>query len=216
MTPSIQSPRVHDLLLTTSTEITQARQAEPAWVGPALQRYPWVVARRAVAPEDLVAVGVRGIERRQRWGGFMRTDQISRVVAPYDLRSELADPNRLNIPALQALRFIETELSTLPYRWGPGGSVGYELVSRIPGVTPESDLDLILSAPERFNRRFGRELMQKIAEVPCKVDVRVETSWCGFSLEEYSRHDAERFLVRTPAGPRLADDPWSYVQESPQ
>jgi phosphoribosyl-dephospho-CoA transferase len=216
MPPSLQSPRVHDLLLMTSTEIRQACQAEPAWVGPALQRYPWVVARRAVAPEELVAVGVRGIERRQRWGGFMRNDQISEVVAPYDLRSEFADPNRLNLPALQALRYIQTELSTLPYRWGPGGSVGYELVSRIPVVTPESDLDLILSAPERFNRRFGRELMQKIAEAPCKADVRVETSWCGFSLEEYSRHDAERFLVRTPAGPRLTDDPWSCVPESPQ
>src|SRR5207244_2642648 len=72
MTPSLQSPRIHDLLLTTSTEIRQACQAEPAWVRPALAKYPWVVARRAIAPEDRIAVGVRGQERQQRWGGFMR------------------------------------------------------------------------------------------------------------------------------------------------
>ena len=200
----------------TSTEIRQACEVEPAWVRPALQRNPWVVTRRAVASADLIAVGVRGTERRQRWGGFMRNDQISRVVAPYDLRSELADPNRLNLPALQALRFIETELSTLPYRWGPGGSVGYELVSQIPVVTQESDLDLIVSAPEPFDRQFGGALMRRIAAAPGRFDVRVETSCCGFSLEEYSRQCGERFLVRTPAGPRLTNDPWSFVPENPQ
>jgi Phosphoribosyl-dephospho-CoA transferase MdcG len=30
--------------------------------------------------------------------------------------------------------------------WGPGGSVGYELVSGIPAVRAESDLDFILFA----------------------------------------------------------------------
>jgi hypothetical protein len=112
--------------------------------------------------------------------------------------------------------FIETELYTLPYKWGPGGSVGYELVSRIPVVTRESDLDLIVSAPEPFDRQFGGAVMHRIAAAPGKVDVRVETSWCGFSLEEYSRQCGERFLVRTPAGPRLTDDPWSFVPESSQ
>jgi phosphoribosyl-dephospho-CoA transferase len=216
MTPSLQSPHVHDLLLMTSTEIRQACQAKPAWVGSALQRYPWVVARRAVAPQDLIAVGVRGIERRERWGGFMRNDQISRVVSPYGLRSELADRDRLHLPALHALRLIETELSTLAYKWGPGGSVGYELVSRISVVTQESDLDLMVSAPEPFDRQFGGALMRRIAAVPGRVDVRIETSWCGFSLEEYSRQCGEGFLVRTPAGPRLTNDPWSFVPESPQ
>jgi hypothetical protein len=61
-----------------------------------------------------------GIDRRQRWGGFISNDQISKVVVPYTLRSELAEAASLGLPAFQALRFIETELSTLPYRWGPG------------------------------------------------------------------------------------------------
>ena len=214
MTPSPHSPRVHDLLLTRSTEITQACVAEPVWVRLALQRNPWVVTRRVVAPEGLIAVGVRGIERRQRWGGFMCIDQISKIVSPYDLRSDLADSTRLDLPALQALRFIEASLSTLPYQWGPGGSVGYEIVSCVAVVTQESDLDLVLSCPKRFNRRFARELMQRIAAAPGKVDVRVETSGCGFSLEEYSREDSEKILVRTSTGPQLTADPWICALES--
>jgi phosphoribosyl-dephospho-CoA transferase len=210
MTPSLQSPRVHDLLLTTSTEIRQACHAEPSWVGPALQRYPWVVTRRAVAPEDLIAVGVRGIERRQRWGGFMRNDQVSKVVSPFDLRCELADAVRLSLPALQALWFLEAELSRLPYRWGPGGSVGYELASRAPVITQESDLDLVISAPDRFDRDFAQHLLKKIAVAPAKVDVRIETSWYGFSLEEYARGNSEKLLVRTATGPLLTTDPWNH------
>jgi phosphoribosyl-dephospho-CoA transferase len=213
MTPAPHSPRVHDLLLTTSTEITQACVAEPVWVRLALPRNPWVVTRRAAAPDDLIAVGVRGIGRRQRWGGFMRNDQISKVVSPYNLRSDLAKRTRLKFPALQALRFVEARLATLPYQWGPGGSVGYELASAMHVVTQDSDLDLILSAPERFDRRFARELMQRITEAPGKIDVRVETSFCGFSLEEYAREDSERILVRTSTGPQLTNDPWSWGEK---
>jgi hypothetical protein len=53
-------PYVHDLLLVESTTIEEACMAEPAWVRPAFAKYPWVVVRRAVSPNDRIAVGVRG------------------------------------------------------------------------------------------------------------------------------------------------------------
>jgi hypothetical protein len=37
--------------------------------------------------------------------------------------------------------------------------------------------------------------------------VRIETSWCGFSLEEYV--NSEKLLVRTSTGPLLTTDPWN-------
>jgi phosphoribosyl-dephospho-CoA transferase len=202
-------PYAHDLLLVKSTTIEEACIAEPTWVRPALVKYPWVVARRAVSPKDRIAVGVRGQERQQRWGGFMRKDQIAKVIAPWHLRSGLANTVRLRLPAMQSLRFLEIELASLSNHWGPGGSVGYELASLAPVVTQESDLDLVISAPERFDRDFAQHLLKKIALAPAKVDVRIEAPWCGFSLEEYVRRNSEDLLVRTSKGPRLTTDPWS-------
>jgi phosphoribosyl-dephospho-CoA transferase len=202
-------PCTHDLLLVKSMTIEEACIAEPAWVRPAVAKYPWVVVRRAVSPKDRIAVGVRGQERQQRWGGFVRTDQIVKAIAPWHLRSGLANTMRLSLPAVQSLRFLEIELASLSNDWGPGGSVGYELASRAPVVTQGSDLDLVVSAPDRFDRDFAQRLLKKIALAPAKVDVRIETPWCGFSLEEYVRGNSEKLLVRTSTGPRLTTDPWT-------
>jgi phosphoribosyl-dephospho-CoA transferase len=182
--------------------------AEPTWVRDALEKYPWVVARRAVSPGDRIAVGVRGQERQQRWGGFVKKDQVAKVIATWHLRSGLVSTMRLSLPAMQSLRFLERELACLSNDWGPGGSVAYELASCAPVVTQESDLDLVISAPDRFDRDFAQELMKKIARAPSMVDVRIETPWCGFSLEEYVRRTSEKLLVRTATGPRLTNDPW--------
>jgi phosphoribosyl-dephospho-CoA transferase len=202
-------PYAHDLLLVKSTTIEQACMAEPTWVKPAVAKYPWVVVRRAVSPKDRIAVGVRGQERQQRWGGFVRMDQIVRAIAPWHLRFGLANTVRLSLPAMQSLRFLEIELASLSNDWGPGGSVGYELASRAPVVTQGSDLDLVVSAPDRFDRDFGQYLLKKIALAPAKVDVRIETPWCGFSLEEYVRRNSEKLLVHTSTGSRLTADPWT-------
>ena len=139
----------------------------------------------------------------------MRKDQIVKMIAPWYLRSGRANTVRLSLPAMQSLRFLEIELASLSNDWGPGGSVGYELASRAPVVTQESDLDLVISAPDRFDRDFAQHLWKKITLAPAKVDVRIETPWCGFSLEELVRRKYERLLIRTSTGPRLTTDPWN-------
>ena len=204
----LSSPYVHDLLLVKSTSIEEACMAKPTWVSHALVRHPWVVVRRAIAPENRIAVGVRGRERQERWGGFVRNDQIVKTIAPWYRRSSMADRERLSLPAIDSLCFLEIELTALSNHWGPGGSVGYELVSRASVVTRESDLDLVISAPDRFDRNFAQHLWKKIALAPAKVDVRIETPWCGFSLEEYARGKSRKLLVRTATGPLLMTDPW--------
>ena len=209
-------PYAHDLLLVKSMTIEEACMAEPTWVRPALAKYPWVVARRAIAPENRIAVGVRGRERQQRWGGFMRNDQILKAIAPWYLRSSMADNERLSLPAIDSLCFLEIELRALSNDWGPGGSVGYELATSAPVVTQESDLDLVLSAPDCFDRDFAQDLLKKIARAPAEVDVRVETLWCGFSLEEYARGKSRKLLVRTATGPLLTAAPWDQPVERKQ
>ena len=42
-----------------------------------------------------------------------------------------------------------------------------------------------------------------------KIDVRVETSYCGFSLEEYAREETEKVLIRLRESRKLATNPWA-------
>jgi hypothetical protein len=64
------TPHVHDLLLIKSGSLSSADGVRPVWVSSFLAPNLWVVVRRAIAPAGLVAVGLRGSNRQQRWGGF--------------------------------------------------------------------------------------------------------------------------------------------------
>jgi len=206
------SPFVHDLALLSlaDTKVDAACLVEPDWIKNALEKCPWVVVRRSPAPNQTISIGVRGSERRQRWAGFAPYSQIVRLATPQELRSDLSAKNRLNLPAMRTLQFLENELSSFSFEWGPGGSVGYELASGTQVVHPKSDLDLVIRAQERFPRKFAKELLTILLASPGKIDCRIETPWCGFSLEEYARAETPSLLVRTPTGPRLAKDPWRY------
>jgi phosphoribosyl-dephospho-CoA transferase len=199
---------VHDLLLLEADSVSAGDEAKPDWVtsfpGPNL----WVVVRRASAPAGLVAVGLRGINRQQRWGGFVEISGIKTRVRPSQLSSDMARRTPLAVPALAALAWIEGQLEKSALDWGPVGSVGFELATGLQVVTAISDLDIALFAPVRFTRDAARELWGLMSAAPAKVDVRVETPYCGFSLEEYARERTGQVLVRLPASRRLAADPW--------
>jgi phosphoribosyl-dephospho-CoA transferase len=127
----------------------------------------------------------------------------------------MARPIRLALPALAALVWLEARLDNLQLDWGPVGSVGFELATGRQVISVTSDLDLALFAPARFTRAAARDLWSVMNAAPAKVDVRVETSNCGFSLEEFAREGTEQVLVRLPASRRLAADPWAIsINES--
>jgi phosphoribosyl-dephospho-CoA transferase len=113
------------------------------------------------------------------------------------------------VPALAALVWLEEQLDKSELDWGPVGSVGFELATGQQVTTATSDLDLALFAPARFTRDTARDLWSFMSTAPAKVDVRVETPHCGFSLAEYGRTGTEQVLVRLPAGRKLAEDPWA-------
>ncbi|MGO8786846.1 MAG: malonate decarboxylase holo-ACP synthase [Terriglobia bacterium] len=212
MDATCTSPRVHDLLRLDSPCVAQPSQAQPWWVAHALQDCPWVVVRRAVVPDSRIAVGVRGNERFLRWGGFVAHDQVGQALAPHQLRSCLAKKARLALPAMQTLRILEDAWRTFHLEWGPGGSVGYELATGMAAVGSKSDLDIVIHSSRRLEFATAERLLAAARALPALVDVRVETSACGFSLQEYVQCPA-RLLVRTPAGSRLAADPWSLEDE---
>jgi phosphoribosyl-dephospho-CoA transferase len=120
----------------------------------------------------------------------------------------MAHRSRIAIPALAALSWLEGKLDKSELDWGPVGSVGFELATGQQVVTGASDLDIALFAPTRFTKDAARDLWSVMRAAPAKVDVRVETPYCGFSLEEYAREETVQVLVRLPESRRFAIDPW--------
>jgi phosphoribosyl-dephospho-CoA transferase len=207
--PSQPSFRVHDLLLLRPGVVSSAGVAKPAWVTLQNPGNLWVVVRRAAAPDGLVAVGMRGSNRQERWGGFADTADVEERLRASQVSFHRARRTRIVVPALAALSWLEGKLEKSDLDWGPVGSVGFELATGQQVVTGTSDLDIALFTPTRFTRDTARDLCGVMKEAPAKIDVRVETPSCGFSLEEYARGETEQVLVRLPDRRQLSSDPWS-------
>jgi phosphoribosyl-dephospho-CoA transferase len=207
-------PRVHDLLVLKPGSSAEAEAANPEWVRAALIQSRFVVARREAAPPGMIAVGVRGPSRDQRWAGFVTNQEVHQVIGPGVLGSQNTNIARRSLPAIEALRYAEERLRPLTLEWGPVGSVGYELATSLSVTKLESDLDLVIYAPYPVLRDEVRCLWNVLDVAPARVDVRLETPAGGFSLEEYVRDGQDRVLLRTPTGPILTDDPWRPAERT--
>jgi phosphoribosyl-dephospho-CoA transferase len=84
-----------------------------------------------------------------------------------------------------------------------------------PVTTETSDLDLVIRAPQRIAVEEARVLFNCTRGLETRVDVRVETPICGFSLQEYVAAGGTQILLRQFDEVRLGDDPWFSV-EGPQ
>ena len=113
-----------------------------------------------------------------------------------------------SIPALRTLSLLTQRWKALDSPWGPGGSVGFELATGRPIVTPQSDLDVVIYANERMTVNEARLLRDSTQGLPAPVDIRVETPTCGFSLVEYASRAPAAILLRTASGALLGADPW--------
>jgi phosphoribosyl-dephospho-CoA transferase len=113
-------------------------------------------------------------------------------------------------PAVAALSRVAPVLARLGYCWGPGGSVGIELVTGAPTATASSDLDVILRQPLRLEPDEARVLQVPLAEAaaPARMDALLETPHGRVALADLAAAPA-RVLVRTLDGPCLAADPWA-------
>ena len=208
----IYAPQVHDLLQIDAQALTADNVLQPAWVRETLISCPWVVVRRGQAPVGQVAVGVRGATRSERWAGFCSEGLIKKVVRPEELLVTSRSSTRIHrTPPLRALQEVIERWQGLSLPWGPTGSVGFELASGRQVTTETSDLDLAIRAPHQLNAEKARPLWNWVTDLQAKVDVRIETPICGFSLEEYVRASSARLLLRFPDGLRLGNDPWSVT-----
>jgi phosphoribosyl-dephospho-CoA transferase len=203
------NPQVHDLLQVHRASVSSEFAAEPSWVRQAMLDCPWVVVRRAQSAFGRVAVGVRGDSRGERWAASCEKSLVREIVRPEELRLRDRTSNDVRrTPALRTLQEVSEQWADLGLPWGPGGSVGFELASGRKVTTEASDLDLVIRAKEKIGVEGARFLLGRTVGLEAKVDVRVETPVCGFSLEEYVSASSAKILLRYPDGARLGKDPW--------
>jgi phosphoribosyl-dephospho-CoA transferase len=205
----IRNPQVHDLLQIDRLSLTSGCAGEPSWVSRALLDCPWVVVRRTQAAPGLIAVGVRGNARSERWAAFCEQSLVNKIVRPEELLlRDLTSNDVERTPARRALQQMKDRWADLTLPWGPAGSVGFELASGRKVSTNASDLDLVIRAAGQIGVDEARVLLDRTIGLEAKVDVRVETPVCGFSLEEYVSACSAKVLLRYQDRVRLGEDPW--------
>ena len=84
---------------------------------------------------------------------------------------------------------------------------GFELASGAATATAASDLDLLLQAPLPLPRELAHALYERLAGLPVRADLLLETPRGALALAEYVAGRAP-FGLRTLTGPHLVHDPW--------
>jgi len=202
----------HDLIQLRAPIKLAGDAPPPSWVEIALGQIPWVVVRRGHIRDGIVPVGVRGLTRSHRFAALVAISEIADRLSPEDLivAVPVIEQKRKDaVPALAALERVADLLMRRGYRWGPGGSVGFELATGIATATALSDLDLILRQERPLESDRAADLLAAMAEAaaPARIDVMLETPIGGVALADLAAM-REQVLVRTPFDPRLAADPW--------
>jgi phosphoribosyl-dephospho-CoA transferase len=206
------APAVHSLLRVTDLDALLWDARRPGWAAAALQLAPWTVVRRAPPRLGLWPVGVRGSQRAQRSAAWLPRCAIQECITPQMLAAQRTW-QRTRIPATPAIAVLDEVAVVLAAhgfagRWGPGGSVGFELASGVPSTTAGSDLDLVLSVDEPMARSAATRLHADLTKLPVRIDLLLETPHGAAALAEYASGEGAS-LLRSVHGPRLVQDPWS-------
>lgn len=169
----------------------------------------WVVVRRAEPAGGRIPVGIRGAKRSERYAATVAGDDVVEIVSPAQIHA-VPVPRRARLRAFRALAETRRALATHRFdgRWGPGGSVGFELVTGAPTVRETSDLDIVIDAPAPLSRHTVHVFLDALADCPARVDVQVATPLGGFALREWLRDDGGLVALRTSHGPVLTASPW--------
>ncbi|KRL88210.1 phosphoribosyl-dephospho-coa transferase [Lacticaseibacillus pantheris DSM 15945 = JCM 12539 = NBRC 106106] len=187
----------------------------PDWATSMLNETPYVIIRRG-AQADRIPVGLRGYQKSQRFAAFVPTTQLAEAITPQEALSLLPqlDAARAQLPAFQKLKSVRPLLEG--YDWGVGGSLQFELVTGLKMARAESDVDVIMTRPDRpMSVVSAQELIWQLQELAgAHADIQVVHGQNGFSLEEYAQHRDRRIMIKTASGPQLTADPWHFVGEN--
>jgi phosphoribosyl-dephospho-CoA transferase len=214
------APVVHSLLRLSSVEALEWESDPPEWAPATLRRAPLVVMRRPLPRSESLPVGVRGGARSQRAAAWVSVGAVQECITPQMLAARHAWRQRRDFAITPAVAALEEAAAVfdghgMAGRWGPGGSVGFELASGVPSTTPNSDLDIVLGAAASMTRVDAARLHAELSALTVRIDVLLETPNGAVALAEYaSRVDV--MLLRSAQGLRLVRDPWRAHVEACQ
>ena len=207
---SVSEHRPHDLLWVDDASAAVPVDALPAWATTAWLSVAPVVVRRAPSLRDRVPIGLRGAARNERCAAYVASDRVIRKVSPQDIARHVASRRLVResgLPCLRALARLACDLDESSLTWGVTGSVGFTLASGFDVLRADSDLDLLVHAPDEGDAEALRELGRWTSDAESRVDVQVETPCGAFALKEWLRTGGP-VLLKTADGPLLCDDPW--------
>ncbi|MCU6677515.1 malonate decarboxylase holo-ACP synthase [Leclercia tamurae] len=201
--------RPHDLIWLNARDALEG--IADAWVDGAWHTGLPVVVRRDVDGNGRIPVGVRGLKRDQRAAGWVNPDQIVRVVSPEQLSAEasLLRSPFITQPPVQVA--VQLSRMTWPWTWGITGSTGYALATGIAVIHADSDLDLLIRAPQPLSPDVLLAWQSHLKGALCRADTQVETPLGGFALNEWLRDG--KTLLKTDRGPRLTANPWAWEEQ---
>lgn len=208
----------HDLLWLDCTAALVSDSKLPDWLPRHWQPGLPVVVRRANARPGLIAIGIRGPLRAQRCALWADSQHVCRRLSPEQLAAQQywrQHPRLAALPALQALQQSHAALQASGLVWGITGSAGFELATGQPVLSNSSDLDLLLRSPQPPADSQLQTLAAALADLPCRVDIQLQTPAGGMALAEYLRGGL--VLLKTGSGPLLLDQPqtaWTASRQS--
>lgn len=227
--------RAHDLLWVAACGLRMEGEW-PQWlasvaatgeVWPRTSQPIAVVVRREAVSAGWIPVGLRGLARNQRCAAYASADAVRRCASPESLAAGLLelsagragsrqDGDRGAEPcasgdALAVLAAVAPALNATGLAWGPTGGAGYQLATGMAVLRPDSDLDLVVRAPQPLCARQAAALSDALDEASrgatCRVDIQIDTGRGAFALAEW-RRGGRRTMLKTDAGPLLCADPW--------
>ncbi len=195
--------RAHDLLRISNAAAFTDLPTFPEWARESLRAHPFVVVRRALAPDGFVPVGIRGPERNQRFAALLPADAIEQRIAPEDLsaRKHWID-SAVPTPHFEALQSVAEAARRNALIWGPIGSAGFQLATKARALRPTSDLDILVRFSSRFSTATLRSFQWSLLNAPIPVDVSLEADARAAALDEYLK-SPHRLLIKTPNGTEL-------------
>lgn len=210
--------RAHDLVSFKSVENLLSDKQMPDWALETLKEGFFGVVRRDFNPdENLMAIGIRGVERGQRFGAWLDVKNITEVIKPLQLTDAKTWKKKYkgDVPdAIKTLIDISPILNEMKLSWGPTGSVAYELATGYQSIKETSDLDLSILALEKISVTDAQNLLDKIEQkASSRLDIQLETPKGGVSLIEFIQFP--QVLVKTNKGPILCriEDLWNETSK---
>jgi len=194
--------KVHDLIQIRSENDLIYHTIKPDWVDGSIRRAPFVVLRRAHSEDDCIPIGIRGTNRDERYAAFVHVNDIVDMYTPEKI-AQARDWIHCDRGIFSCLEQIKKLMDDKNIDWGPVGSVGFELVSKVPTVNDKSDIDIIIRHTSQLTPVLAKEIMNELNQLPVSTDVQVETLEGSFSLQEYAFSKGEPILFKTKNGPLL-------------